>query len=110
MITWNNFEQMMPEEYDKLLRRVLRDKEEMEGKVWQDLYCQGHLEVVETSSDFDEAGRWTCPVDIIFQFGNKYYHIWFNKGLTEYQENEWEAQAAEEVEPVEEVRQVWKIV
>lgn len=101
---------MVPEEYNKLLRRVLRNKEDMEGYVWRELFWEERINIVEVITHFDDAGRWSCPVDIIFEYDGKHYRIWYSQGLTECQDDEWETQAAEEVHLVEVVRQEWQSV
>lgn len=110
MITWAKFEQMVPEEYNDMLRKVLHNKEAMEGDVWMYLYGEDYLEEEEIICDYSEAGRWTVPVTIIFRFEGKFYSIWYNRGLTEMQDNEWDTQVADEVRLVETVRQEWQLV
>lgn len=47
-----------------------------------------------------EARRWCSETEIIFKVnGERYFRVWYDKGLTENQEDEFEEQVAVEVEP-----------
>lgn len=39
----------------------------------------------------DNEGRWYVPVYIIFEFNSTYYSIYYDRGLSEYRESQWEA-------------------
>ena len=42
--------------------------------------------------------RWVRPITVIYKINDSYYSIYYYKGLTEYQEDEFESQVANEVE------------
>lgn len=106
MITYEQyrgFENPQEEIENAILRR-----EEISGEVWQVVH--DNFDIIATESDMDDAGRWTVPEDIIFKLDNRFFCIWFNRGLTEYQENEWEDQVAVEVRPKQITITTWEAV
>ena len=72
----------------------------------RDLAMEDHdpeeFEIISTEEG--GSGRWSRYNYIIFKNlkTNKYYKIFWQEGLTENQEHEFESQEADEVEPVEE--------
>ena len=78
-----------------------------EKKIWLRL-CQrkpidkNDIRILICEYDVDEEdghhGRWTTSVMTIIKFNGHYYRIDWQRGNTEYQENEYEAQILEEVE------------
>lgn len=52
--------------------------------------------------DRGESGRWSCGVERIIVVEGRYFSVWGDIGLTEYQEDEFEPQVLPEVEPYEE--------
>ena len=55
------------------------------------------IKIVEENS-YDH-GRWTEIRDQVIQIENRYFTLWYEAGLTEYQENYYPTQIAEEVRP-----------
>ena len=51
-------------------------------------------------------GRWTTDVITIIKFNGHYYRIGWQRGNTEYQENEYESQILEEVEKVKKMVEI----
>ena len=45
-----------------------------------------------------DEGRWTRYITVVYEINNSYYSIYYYKGLTECQENEFENQVANKVE------------
>lgn len=46
----------------------------------------------------DDEGRWYRYITVVYEINDSYYSIYYYKGLTEYQEDEFESQVADEVE------------
>lgn len=57
-------------------------------RVWQFVYYNDIIEVIDTVEHFEKAGRWEYPVDVIFELEGKYFCFSYYRGLTECQENE----------------------
>ena len=78
-----------------------------EKKIWLRI-CQrkpidkNDIRTLVCEYDVDEEvgyhGRWTTDVITIIKFNGHYYRIGWQRGNTEYQENEYESQVLEEVE------------
>jgi hypothetical protein len=66
-------------------------KEEVQNLVWEN--------AIET--DYGENRRWSRTNITIVEFNKKFYELYWEEGLTEYQENEYEAQEADEMEQIE---------
>lgn len=63
-------------------------------------YSHDDPNLVEAARVEEEDRRWSRQVNIIFKVNNeRYFRIYYDMGLTECQENEFEEQVAEEVEP-----------
>lgn len=45
-----------------------------------------------------DEGRWNRYITVVYEINYSYYSIYYYKGLTEYQEDEFESQVADEVE------------
>lgn len=83
-----------------------------EKKIWLRI-CQrkpidkNDIRTLVCEYDVDEEvgyhGRWTTDVVTIIKFNGHYYRIGWQRGNTEYQENEYESQILEEVEKVRKV-------
>lgn len=101
MITVEDFNGVPDVELTNWFEDILVNKKELTGKCWKELYYAGMLNEIETVADFNNAGRWYIPVNLIFEFNNNFYSIWYDRGLTEHQENEWEDQSAVPVKKVE---------
>ena len=56
--------------------------------------------LVYVEEEEDEARRWYSRVEVIFKVNNeRFFRVWYDRGLTELQDNEFEEQIAVEVEP-----------
>lgn len=63
-------------------------------------YSHDDPNLVEAARVEEEDRRWSRQVNIIFKVNNeRFFRIWYDKGLTELQDNEYEEQIAVEVEP-----------
>ena len=63
--------------------------------------------IVIEAEESGDHGRWTEYVAIIVKtIEDEYYEIWYERGLTEYQENYYEAQIARQVKPVKRMIEV----
>lgn len=106
MITYEQYKGC--ENPQKEIETAILNGEEISGEVWQVVH--DNLDIVDTTSDMDGAGRWTIPEDIIFKLDGRFFCIWFSRGLTEYQEDEWEDQVAIEVCPKQITVTTWEVV
>jgi len=61
----------------------------------EELVCNRDVSVSQGS------GRWTESCLALFEYQGFYYGLYFEKGLTEYQETEYEAQVPKKYEKVE---------
>ena len=94
---------------------TLRDKiiggERLTAKEVKDIIKENaylDYEIVEEISD--GHGRWVEYMTTIIELGNgDYYALYWNRGLTEYQENEFEAQIATPVEKKEVITYEWVV-
>lgn len=60
------------------------------------------LEYYTIEEENRDVQRWVTGVSSIVEVDGRYFNIFWYRGNTEYQENEYPAQVAEEVEPFEE--------
>ena len=58
------------------------------------------------NEELGEPGRWLTPVITIIEFLGHYYRIYWCRGNTEYQDNEYESQVLEEVEKVKKMVEI----
>lgn len=108
MITVKEFNSIATEdEFDNWFRDILINKKEVSGDCWFEIYCADFLNEVDKIVEHENEGRWSVPVSIIFKFEEKYYSIWYNRGLTECQDNEWPDQIAIPVKEVEVKHYEW---
>lgn len=103
-----DFELLSKEEKLALLEDAILNGKELSGEIWHYFYNIGYIDEIDNICDMAEAGRWNVPETIIFKYKDKFYSIWFYRGLTECQEDEWEEQAAEEVCKVARTIYVWE--
>lgn len=102
VITAGEFNNIAHEgEFDDWFRDILINKKKVSGDCWFDIYYADFLNEVDKIVNYESEGRWSVPVEIIFEFEGKYYSIWYKRGLTEYQDNEWLDQIAVPVKKVE---------
>lgn len=107
MITYEQYEGFMNKQEE--IETAILNGEKISGDIWREIAWED-LDVVDTIADMNEAGRWTCPETIIFELDSRFFSIWFERGLTEYQENEWYDQVAEEVRPKQITVTTWEVV
>lgn len=81
------------------IETAILNGEVVAGEVWKRII--GELDIVDTESDMNDAGRWTVPVSIVFKLDGRFFRVWLEQGLTEYQNDEWEDQKAVEVRPTQ---------
>ena len=62
------------------------------------IYSDTHIDEVHLDS-----GRWTEHLQAIYEIKGRYYAVYWERGLTECQDNEFYSQVAEEVIPIDEV-------
>ena len=59
----------------------------------EELYSQDYWEMIDNYSIYSEEGedsRWTRFMYNLIKLGDRYFEIYWQKGLTEMQENDWE--------------------
>lgn len=105
-----DFESLTEKEKLAMLDDAILNSKELSGNTWSCYYRYGYIDEIDNICDMAEAGRWNVPETIIFEYKNKFYSIWFYRGLTECQEDEWEEQTAEEVCKVARTIYVWESV
>lgn len=82
-------------------------KKELSDLAW----CDVEVDVKEVCQEEGESHRWTRNVSTIFEFENKFYCLDWQKGLTEYQENEFYNQPYEVEKVVKTIEKIkWKRV
>lgn len=78
---------------EKTLMQKVKDgdkltESERADLVWDEIDYDGHdFEMIETIEGDD--GRWYRVMQTIFKLDGQYYSILWDRGLTEYQENEY---------------------
>ena len=87
--------------FDKIIKG-----EELTWEEVRDIYW----ELPSIAEEEGEHFRWCYPITKVFQVYDKYYSIWVMKGLTECQDNDYEAQVAIEVKPKAEIVIKWVAV
>lgn len=58
--------------------------------------------------EIEEPLRWVTPVITIIEFFGHYYRIYWHRGNTEYQDNEYESQVLKEVVKVKKIVEIEK--
>lgn len=106
-MTYKEFMALTDSEQDDYLYQAITNHERVDGDILREMYYSDFFDVIDKECDMDDAGRWSVPVTLIFSYRDKYYSIWYDKGLTEYQENEWESQVIQEVVRVPVTVYVW---
>jgi len=92
MVDYNfNYE----EDWGKQLKEAYEQNAQIPRDVVQEIVWNRNLCISHGS------GRWTESCTALFKCEGFYYGLDFNKGLTEYQENEYEAQVPKKYEKVE---------
>ena len=71
---------------------------EIRRLVYRDFPADPNL--VYAGEEEEEPRRWYSRKEVIFKVNNKrFFRVWYDRGLTECQDNEFEEQVAVEVEP-----------
>lgn len=84
---------------DSELKQKIQNGDELTSEeVRKLIYSDTHIDDVELDS-----GRWTEYLQMIYEINGKYYAVYWERGLTECQDNEFYSQVAEEVIPIDEV-------
>ena len=83
---------------DCMLEGKLIPEHEIRRLVYRDFPADPNL--VYVGEEEDEPRRWYSRVEVIFKVNNeRFFRVWYDRGLTELQDNEFEEQVAVEVEP-----------
>lgn len=82
-----------------IIKKILNKEELSEHEVYSIIIEEfsPDIKVVEENSYGNR--RWTETRGIVIQIENRYFTLWWESGLTEYQENYYPVQIAEEVRP-----------
>lgn len=73
------------------------------------LLVYGEVEDLPIQAEFyGEDTRWQRYIYIVLKVDDRFFMVHYAKGLTEFQENDYEAQVAQEVVPVEVTRIEWE--
>lgn len=106
MITYEQYKCLINKQ--KEIESAILNGEAIAGKIWEEII--GELDTIAIESDMNNAGRWSVPEDYIFKLDGRFFCVWCDRGLTEYQEDEWEDQAAVEVRPKQITITTWEAV
>ena len=90
---------------EKILNGIKLSHEEVSGLIWgeyEDIPVQTAIEGEDT--------RWQRYITVILKVDDRFFMIYYMKGLTEFQENDYEGQVAVEVVPVQVMVTDWKVV
>jgi hypothetical protein len=90
------------EGFEEIFDKIIKG-EELTWEEVRDIYW----ELPSIEEEEGEHFRWCYPVIKIFQVYDKYYSILIMKGLTELQDNDYEAQVAIEVKLKAEIVMRW---
>ena len=91
---------------EKILNGEELTYDEVQCIVWEDI--EDEEEIITKTTINGDDNRWDRFVFTILEVDNRYFQLYHLQGLTEYQENTYEAQIALEVEPIEVVVTEWK--
>ena len=82
------------------------------SSVWKFVYYNDIIRVIDTVEYRDEAGRWYYPIDVIFELEGTSFSFTYYRGLTEYQENEFDDMKAVPVHKVVKtiVVEEWEVI
>lgn len=88
----------VPQLIDCMLEGKPIPEHEIRRLIYRDFPADPSLVYVEEEED--EARRWYSRTEVIFKVNNeRFFRVWYDRGLTELQDNEFEEQVAVEVEP-----------
>lgn len=91
---------------EKILNGIELSVSEVQQIIWED--TEEDEEIFIHDTEIGDDTRWSRPIGIIIKVDNRFFRIWYLKGLTEYQPDDYEKQVAEEVVPVEVTRIEWE--
>ena len=73
------------------------------------LFVYGEVEDLPIQAElYGEDTRWQRFIYVVLKVDDRFFMVHYAKGLTEFQENDYEAQVAREVVPVEVTRIEWE--
>lgn len=84
-------------EVKSVIKKILNREELSEGEVYSIIIEEFSPDIKIVKENSYEHKRWTEIRDSIIQIENRYFTLWWESGLTEYQENYYPTQIAEEV-------------
>ena len=82
-------------DYKELKNKIVNGEELSADEVQYIYYGEVFPQVDRISGD---EGRQYRYITVVYEINGSYYSIYYYKGLTEYQEDEFESQVADEVE------------
>ena len=82
-------------DYKELKNKIVNGEELSADEVQYIYYGEVFPQVDRIGSD---EGRWYRYITVVYEINASYYSIYYYKGLTEYQKDEFESQVADEVE------------
>lgn len=82
-------------DYKELKNKIVNGEELSANEVQYIYYGEVFPQVDCIGGD---EGRWYRYITVVYEINGSYYSIYYYKGLTEYQEDEFESQVADEVE------------
>ena len=91
---------------EKIINGELLSEREVEDILWEN--ADFEYQIVDEIQH--GHGRWTAYMESIIEIDGKFYSLGWQRGLTEYQESEFDAQRAEEVIKTEKIITVWKAI
>ena len=81
---------------DKELENKIVNGEELSADEVQHIYYEEVFPQVDYING--DEGRWSRYIIVIYEINGSYYSIYYYRGLTEYQEDEFDSQVASKVE------------
>lgn len=88
----------MQEKMEETLKQKLLNNEELTSEEVEKLVLEYEYDLIE-----GEDRRWSRTNETIIEIDGRYFSVEWEKGLTEYQENEYYSQVAVEVEKKERI-------
>jgi hypothetical protein len=82
-------------DYKELKNKIVNGEELSADEVQCIYYGEVFPQVDHIGGD---EGRWYRYITVVYEINDSYYSIYYYKGLTEYQEDKFESQVADEVE------------
>lgn len=109
-MSWKTWNKAYGDSEDGLILAISDPAYEWTEQDSKELVCDYGVEEIP---EYGAMGRWTYPIRSIckvegIEFGTRFYSIWWECGLTEYQENEFSSERPVEVR-LEEKEKVVKV-